>query len=120
MSAMTNVAEPGPRVDLRDEAGRVKVFLPGEVVSELTVERDRLRKELSQLREEMETLRSAKQAVENERNQYLRGLRAVMEQDLGLSEQSWVEVMRNGIPGAAFFEGLEESFDESAGREKNG
>jgi uncharacterized protein (DUF3084 family) len=74
------------------------------VVSELTTERDRLRKELGQLRAEMETLRTAKQTAESERDHYLCGLRAVMEQDLGLTEQSWIDVMKNGIPSEAFRE----------------
>ena len=72
---MKNMADPGLRVEVRDAEGSVQVFLPGEVVGELSAERDRLRKELGQLRAEMETLRTAKQAVESERDRYLRGLR---------------------------------------------
>jgi hypothetical protein len=117
MLAMNSTDDAGLRVELHEAAGSVKVFFPGEVVSELTAERDRLRKELGQLRAEMETLRTAKQTAESQRDQYLRSLRAVMEQDLGLTEESWLDVMKNGIPSATFFEELAKSFEKDAGGE---
>jgi hypothetical protein len=77
---MTLPIDPGMQVELRDASGEtIRVFVSREAVAEVAAERDLLRQETAKLQKELSLLREAHKAVQEERDQYLRSLRALTE-----------------------------------------
>ncbi len=101
--------DPGLRVELRDASGEtLRVFISREAVAELTAERDRLRQESRKLQEELALLCEVNKALAQERDQYVRSLRALTEDYFGVTEENLADWRGKTVPAAVVLAEIEQ------------